>query len=248
MTDQQCKRICLWSGPRNVSTAVLYAFHQRGDTRAVDEPLYGHYLHHSQAPHPHAPELRAKLNNDGAAVIRDLVLGQVDRPILFLKMMAHHLPGLDPSFLDQTTGVILIRDPREVLATLSIQIPKATMADAGYDQQVRLLQRFPDMPVVDARELLLNPRAVLQELCRRIGIAFDPAMLSWPAGEKSCDGPWAPHWYHNVHQSTGFAPYRPSEKVLPKNLQPLLAQCQPLYQTLLERAIRAPATGDLSND
>ncbi|MFK7957189.1 MAG: hypothetical protein AB8B96_13925 [Lysobacterales bacterium] len=244
MTSAHCKRICLWSGPRNVSTAVLYAFHQRADTHAVDEPLYGHYLRYSGAPHPHAPELVNQLDCDGSRVLRDVVLAPWEKPLLFLKMMAHHLPGLDDGFLDQTIGVILTRQPREVLATLSIQIPEATMADAGYDQQVRLLERYPDMPVLDARELLLDPAAVLKALCQRIDIAFDPAMLSWPAGEKTCDGPWAPHWYHNVHQSTGFAPYNPSKKVMPESLEPLLAECQPLYQTLLAQAIRAPKNKD----
>ncbi len=244
MTSAHCKRICLWSGPRNVSTAVLYAFNQRVDTIAVDEPLYGHYLQHSGARHPHADELVNALDCDGPRVLRNVVLGPCDKPVLFLKMMAHHLPGLDDAFLDQTTGVILTREPREVLATLSIQIPQATMADAGYDQQVRLLRRYPDMPVLDAKELLRDPAYVLSELCRRINIGFDPAMLSWPAGVKTCDGPWAPDWYHNVHRSTGFAPYKPSVKVMPQSLEPLLAQCQPLYQTLRAQAIVAPVTKD----
>ncbi|MEM7705993.1 MAG: sulfotransferase family protein [Pseudomonadota bacterium] len=240
MNSGHCKRICLWSGPRNVSTAVLYAFDQRQDTVAVDEPLYGHYLSTSGADHPGAEKILPLLEHDGEKVIRETVLGPCEKPVLFLKLMAHHLPGLDRAFMDHTSNVILTRNPREVLATLRFQVKHPTMADAGYDQQVALLERYPGMPVLDAKQLLLNPAAVLRELCDRLSLRFNEAMLSWPEGPKACDGPWAPYWYHNVHKSRGFAPFQPSAKIMPAELEPLLKECQPLYETLLERAIRAP--------
>ncbi|MEM9533728.1 MAG: sulfotransferase family protein [Pseudomonadota bacterium] len=239
MGETHCKRICLWSGPRNVSTALMYAFDQRADTTCLDEPLYGHYLRASGAPHPGAPDVIADMEADGEKVIREQVLGPVATPVLFCKMMAHHLFDLDEAFLARTYNVILTRQPREVLATLSIQIPDTRMRDAGYDQQVRLLREYPATPVLDARELLLNPERVLTRLCEQLDLPFDPGMLSWPAGPKACDGVWAPHWYHNVHRSTGFAPYAPSTKVMPDHLGPLLAHCQPLYETLSAAAIRA---------
>ncbi len=234
-----CKRICLWSGPRNVSTALMYAFAQRADTHCVDEPLYGYYLHASGARHPGAEVVLAEMEHDGARVVREVVLGPCERDVLFLKMMAHHLPGLDWGFLDQTDNVILTRDPREVLASLVKQVPKPTLRDTGYSEQVRVLERFPDTPVVDARELLTDPAAVLAELCRRLGLEFDPGMLTWPPGPKSCDGVWAPHWYHNVHRSTGFQPYRPKTRPLAAALEPLETECRPLYEILYAQAIRA---------
>lgn len=234
-----CKRICLWSGPRNVSTALMYAFAQRPDTRCVDEPLYGHYLEVSRARHPGADEVVRALDTDGERVVRDVVLGPSQRPVLFLKMMAHHLVGLDWGFLDKTVNVILTRDPREVLASLVHQVPRPALRDTGYDQQVRVAERYPDAPVIDARELLLDPAGVLAELCRRLGLRFDPGMLRWPPGPKDCDGVWAPHWYHNVHRSTGFQPYRPKSRPLNPKLEPLLAECRPLYESLYARAIRA---------
>ncbi len=237
--NDQCMRICLWSGPRNVSTALMYAFAQRGDTRCVDEPLYAHYLAVSGARHPGDDEVLAAMDRDGERVVREVVLGPCDREVKFLKMMAHHLVGLDWGFLDSTANVILTRDPREVLASLVHQVPEPALRDTGYDQQVRLAERFPEAPIVDARELLLDPAGVLAELCRRLGLAFDEAMLSWPPGPKACDGVWAPHWYHNVHRSTGFKPYRPKKRPLPSVLEPLLAECRPLYETLYARAIRA---------
>ncbi len=234
-----CKRICLWSGPRNVSTALMYSFAQRADTRCVDEPLYGHYLEVSGARHPGGDEVVRALDTDGERVVREVVLGPSERPVLFLKMMAHHLIALDWGFLDQTVNVILTRDPREVLASLVRQVPQPRLADTGYEVQLRLSERFPDAPVVDARELLTDPPGVLAELCRRLSLDFDPGMLSWPPGAKSCDGVWAPHWYHNVHRSTGFQPYRPKTRPLDPALEPLLAECRPLYRTLYARAIRA---------
>ncbi len=235
-----CKRICLWSGPRNVSTALMYAFAQRRDTRCVDEPLYGHYLAVSGAEHPGGADVMSAMDCDGARVVRDVVLGPCEAEVKFLKMMAHHLTGLDWGFLDQTCNVILTRDPREVLASLVSQVPEPELRDTGFAEQVRLLQRFPDAPVVDARELLTDPAAVLAELCRRLGLEFEPGMLRWPPGPKSCDGVWAPHWYHNVHRSTGFQPYRPKTRPLARSLEPLEAKCRPLYEILYAQAIRAP--------
>ena len=240
------KRICLWSGPRNVSTAVMYAFDQRADTRCVDEPLYGYYLDRSDAQHPGRETVLGAMNRDGEAVVRDVILGTSDHRVLFLKQMAHHLRGLDWAFLDQTVNVVLTRDPEEVLPSLTQQVPEATLADTGYDTQVQLMRhlqtRGASPVVLDARELLLDPESVLRELCDRIDLAFDANMLSWPAGPRSCDGVWASHWYHNVHRSTGFAPYRPKTDPFPEHLEPLLAECQPLYQTLYAVALRAPTT------
>lgn len=240
MRSDGVKRICLWSGPRNVSTALMYAFSRRADTTCLDEPLYGHYLFTSGADHPAAEEVMRAMPCDGERIVRQQVLGTVGTDVLFCKMMAHHLVELDLGFLQQVSNVILTRNPREVLATLVRQIPNPTLADTGYETQVELLQQFgPTLPVLDAKQLLLNPQRVLSKLCDRLGIAFDPAMLSWPAGPKPFDGVWAPHWYHNVHQSTGFAPYRPSPKIMPLRLQPLLARCQPLYDRLQSQAITA---------
>ena len=234
-----CKRICLWSGPRNVSTALMYAFAQRPDTGCVDEPLYGHYLRVSGATHPGFETVLGALDQDGDRVVREVVLGPCDRQVLFCKMMAHHLVDLDRGFLDRTVNVILTRDPREVLTSLVVQVPHPRLADTGYAEQVRLLNTFADVPVIDARELLSGPEHVLTELCRRLGLEFDPRMLSWPAGPKTCDGVWAPYWYHNVHRSTSFRAYRPKTRPVAKELEPLLKQCRQHYEILYSQAVRA---------
>ncbi len=235
-------RLCLWSGPRNVSSALLYSFAQRGDTRALDEPLYGHYLRVSGAQHPGREACLDWMRPDGETAIREVVLGPADRPIFFMKQMAHHLVEIDWGFLAETANVLLIRDPEQMLPSLIHQVPEPTMRDAGLELQSRLLEHLlelgQDPPVLDSRELLLDPAGVLRELCERLGIEFDPAMLSWPAGPKAVDGPWAPHWYHNLHRSTGFQTYKAKTEPFPERLRPLLEECRPHYDRLLARAIR----------
>lgn len=235
--------INLWSGPRNVSTALMYSFAQRSDARVLDEPLYGHYLRVSGAEHPAAAEVMAAMDCDGERVMRRILGDPGDRPVLFLKQMAHHLVDLDEGFLDACANVLLIRDPRAMLPSLVRQITRPVLRDTGLERQWRLLadlrRRGQSPPILDARELLLDPAAVLVQLCATLGIPFDPAMLAWPAGPRPEDGVWAPHWYHNVHQSKGFQPYRPWTESFPDALRPLLDECLPIYLELTRDAIRA---------
>ncbi|MGI9271162.1 MAG: sulfotransferase family protein [Woeseiaceae bacterium] len=241
--------ICLWSGPRNVSTALMYSFAQRDDTRVVDEPLYGHYLQVSGADHPGRDEVIANMNCDGDAVMAELleVARQDGSRQLFLKHMAHHLVELELRFLDQVRNVFLIRDPREMLPSLTVQIPHAGLADTGLQRQWQLycaLTEHGQRPIVlDSRELLLDPAAVLRQLCDAIDLRFDDCMLHWPAGPITEDGVWAPYWYHAVHQSTGFATYQ-AKSDFPQKLEPLLEECKPWYDQLFAHAIRATDTGD----
>ena len=243
MAADATKRICVWSGPRNISTALLYSFAQRADTRVVDEPLYGFYLAVSGAEHPGHHELRAILDPNGERVVRATILGPCDRNVLFLKQMAHHLVGdLDWGFFAKTVNVLLTRDPEQMLPSLAVQVPQPTMRDAGYDKLERILDYCESLgqtvPVLDSRDLQNDPEGVLSRLCKRIGIPWDPAMLSWPAGPKPYDGPWAPYWYHNVHKSTGFSPYKAKTEPFPDALKPLLEECAPIYDRLARLAIR----------
>ena len=178
------KPICLWSGPRNVSTALMYSFAQREDIRAVDEPLYGHYLRVSGAPHPGRDEVIAAMNCNGDAVMRELLECQrANQTVsLFLKHMAHHLVDIDRRFLGETRNVLLIRDPREMLPSLNVQLPDAALADTGLKRQWELLVELEDLgqrpAVVDAKELLLDPTGVLSRLCAHLGLAFESGMLN----------------------------------------------------------------------
>ena len=236
-------RLNVWSGPRNISTALMYAFAQRSDTRVIDEPLYGHYLRVSAAKHPGASEVIAAMECHGETVIRDIILGPCDRPVLFMKQMAHHLVEINRDFFGHTHNVLLTRDPIDMLPSLVNQLKIPTLRDTGYKMQAQLLNEFhainQKFPVLDSRELLKNPQHVLTKLCYTLNIPFDPAMLTWKAGPRPEDGIWAKHWYHNVHKSTGFQPYRPKTEPFPDHLRPLLEKCQPYYDQLYAHAIKA---------
>ena len=241
--------ICLWSGPRNVSTALMYSFAQRRDVRVVDEPLYGHYLRVSGADHPGRQDVIDAMNCDGDAVIRDLLRQQSldSSRVLFIKHMAHHLRDLDLEFLRETRNVFLVRDPREMLPSLAVQLPRASLPDTGLQRQWELFDemanRDQNPAVLDSRELLLNPESVLRQLCAHLDLEFDPGMLNWDAGARMEDGVWAPHWYHAVHKSTGFATYQ-AKTDFPTHLQALLEECLPWYEKLYKHSLRASAAGE----
>ncbi len=236
------RRICAWSGPRNVSTALMYAFAQRADTRVVDEPLYAHYLAATGVDHPGREAVLAAQSSSAEKVVREVILGESNRPVLFVKNMAHHMIGVDRGFLSELTNVFLIRDPRDVLTSLVQTISRPTLRDTGYGMQHELFEHVTwelgrDPIVIDARELRNRPRAVLSEACERAGIGFDPAMLSWEAGPIPEDGVWAEHWYDAVHASTGFLPYREKEAEVPERLSGLLEECLELYDRMAAQAI-----------
>lgn len=235
-------RISLWSGPRNVSTALMYSFRQRSDTTVVDEPLYAYSLDRFDIDHPGREEVLTAQDTDGERVVRNVILGPVATPVVFFKNMARHLEGLDRAFLSELHNVILTRDPAEMLPSFIKQVPEPDLDMTGLPMQTILLDAVlgqdDDPLVLDARLLLTDPASVLGELCERIGISFDEAMLSWPPGPVPEDGVWAPYWYDSVHRSTGFAPYRAKEEAVPEHLQALLAQATPLYERLLAYAIR----------
>ena len=243
----QTKRICLWSGPRNVSTALMYAFAQRSDTQVIDEPLYGHYLHRkygadaTNSTHPGTPEVLASMSTDATVVIRDVILAPCDKPVLFMKQMAHHLIDIDLSFLQRTYNVFLIRDPQEMLPSLAKIIGTPTLADTGLKTQHDLLFSLraagQSPPILDAQLLLEDPRGVLAQLCERLGLAFEVSMLSWETGGNAADGVWAPYWYTNVHRSTGFAPYRPKSEPFLSELAEVLSACSAYYEVLRADAI-----------
>jgi hypothetical protein len=222
----------------------MYSFAQRRDTTVVDEPLYGHYLAKMPAfsYHPGAEEIVATMENDGKKVI-DMMLGDFPTPIVFFKQMTHHLVHLDWSFMSQMVNIILTRDPIEMLLSYVKNVDTPTLADVGYAAHGRVLdylqERGQVVTVLDSKQVLLNPRGVLQKLCEQIGIAFDEAMLTWEQGARPEDGVWAKYWYDNVHRSTSFAPYRPKNSPFPPHLEPLLAECQPYYERLQSLTIKA---------
>lgn len=240
-------RIECWSGPRNISTAFMYAWAQRSDTTVVDEPLYAAYLARFDRGHPMTDRVLADQSHDPRHVVDEVILGPVDTPVVFHKQMAHHLRGVPSTVLTdvlaRTANILLTRAPADMLRSLSVQLPDCDIDDTGLPEQVDLLDRIlaesaTDPIVIDSQALLRDPPAVLAAVCDRLGLGFDPAMLSWPAGPKPYDGVWAPAWYANVHASTGFGPPRQTvDDPLPDRLDAILEAAQPMYDRLAEFAI-----------
>jgi len=236
------KRICLWSGPRNISTALMYSFAQRTDTKVVDEPLYGHYLKTTNADsyHPGAKEILSTMETNGSKVIQQ-ILGTHDKQVVFFKHMTHHLVDLDLSFLSKTINVILTRNPVDMLPSYDKAIKNPEMKDVGYQAHLDLilnLEKLGQEPIIiDSKDIQENPELKLSLFCKKLGIPFEKSMLKWTAGPIPEDGCWAPYWYDNVHQSTGFQPYRPKKDIFPPHLKSLLDQCLPIYEQLNKRKL-----------
>ncbi len=236
------KRISLWSGPRNISTTLMYSFAQRKDTQVFDEPLYGYYLKNSHAKkyHPGAEEIINTMETSGEKVV-EMMLTHSEKPVLFYKNMTHHLlPGLDRGFLKELTNVILTRDPVEMLPSYAEVVETPTLEDVGYKMHVELVEQLHQLNlpviVIDSKAVLLNPEKQLEKLCDAIGIPFDPAMLRWTPGARPEDGYWAKYWYTNIHKSSGFIPYHPKTTSFPEKLKPLLEECMPFYEKLVRLA------------
>ena len=236
------KIIHLISGPRNLSTALMYSFAQRGDTTVIDEPFYAHYLLVTGIDHPGREDTIASMPSD-TDQIQQSFFNFDDTPVLFLKDMAHHLIEMDLSFLDKVTNLFLIRNPHQLIASFAEVIKSPTMQDIGLQQEWELFQKISQVngqpPVVlDSGDLLRDPEHMLHALCDALDIPRDPRMRSWPAGPRPEDGTWARYWYKGVHRSTGFAQRASSGRPLPEHCQPLYEEALPYYHQLSQYAIK----------
>ena len=237
-------RIAMWSGPRNISTAMMYSFHNRDDCYASDEPLYANFLLSTGTPHPDAQEVIESHETDLDAVISGLT-GPIPegKSIWYQKHMCHHISDeSDLSWIDGLTNCFLIRDPREVLLSLSKITDVLDLRVTGLTQQIRILNHvysksgeYP--PIIDSRDVLENPRKTLSSLCGCVGIPFSEDMLSWDPGPRDCDGIWAKNWYSSVWGSSGFMPYSPREGELSPELSAVLEEANPIYEELRSRRI-----------
>jgi hypothetical protein len=231
-------RIAMWSGPRNVSTALMRSFGARPDTVVVDEPLYAHYLAVTGIDHPGKAEILTSQPTDWAEVAAALT-GPVPQgaDVYYQKHMTHHLlPGTGREWIGKLDNAFLIRDPAHVVASYAKVRDQPTLADLGYVQQAELWRSFGG-PVMDSADLLRDPRATLTRLCHALGIPFREEMLSWPAGRRDTDGVWAPYWYASVEASTGFAPYAEKAADVPDRLRGLVSEAMVFYEELAAHAI-----------
>ncbi len=240
-------RIAMWSGPRNVSTAMMRSFENRADTSVIDEPFYAAYLVESGVDHPMRAESIASQPNDWREVVRQIT-GPVPaaRAIWYQKHMTHHmLPSFGRTWIAQCRNAFLIRAPEDVLTSYAQKRPDVALEDIGFVQQSELFDAQAQRmgfapPVLHADDVLANPRVALSALCVALDIPFSERMLSWPAGKRATDGVWAPVWYASVERSTGFArPKHQGHKPLSDDLRKLSDRARPHYERLEKFRLRA---------
>ena len=236
----------MWSGPRNISTAMMRSWGNRADTAVIDEPFYAYYLRATGKKHPGADEVMAGGETDWRNVV-DQVTGSVPngKTIFFQKQMTHHLlPEVDRQWLSAVTNCFLIRDPAEVITSyIKKNDVDLALEDLGFVQQAEIFNWVSqntkqEAPVIDARDVQQNPKRMLEMLCRAIGVEFDEAMLSWPPGLRESDGVWATHWYSEVARSTSFQPYRPKNEAVPERMREVHERCRECYERLYACRLR----------
>jgi Sulfotransferase domain len=239
-------RIAMWSGPRNLSTAMMRSFGARADTHVTDEPFYGAYLKETGDPQPMAADVVADMDTDWSSVARSMCgPSPTNAPVWYQKHMAHHMVG--PIAHDDLPGLrhaFLIRDPARVVASYANKRVAVRPEHLGTAKQVEFFDREADRlgqapPVVDSADILDNPAAILALLCGALGIAWDPAMLSWKSGIHATDGIWASHWYDAVAASTGFGPPDPARPVLDAEERLVAEACTASYEYLSQYKIMA---------
>lgn len=229
--------IAMWSGPRNISTAMMYSFGNRADCVAWDEPFYGFSLMHRGNDHPMRDEIIAASECNWEKLVATCT-APVTKAISYQKHMTHHMErGFDRSFILKLTSAFLIRSPEQVLASYTQKWLEASLQAIGFVEQAEIFDMVANHlgyapPVIESDQVLANPRKTLTKLCQALKIPFDEAMLKWPKGPKSFDGVWAPHWYNSVWQSEGFA--APSDRtiVLSSELESIADQARPYYEKL----------------
>ena len=238
-------RIAMWSGPRNISTAMMRAWGNRADTAVVDEPFYAYYLERTGKKHPWAEEVIKEGETDWRNVAAQLTKEPVPngKRIYFQKQMTHHLlPEIDRVWIVDLSNCFLIRDPREVILSYIKKNPDPKLEDLGFVQQWEIFDFVREHTkvtpaVIDADEVLKNPERMLRLLCDAVGVEFEKAMLSWPAGLRDTDGIWAKHWYDAVAKSTSFEPYKAKEGSVPDSLHDVYEKCCRCYENLYQHRL-----------
>ncbi|XDA98212.1 HAD family hydrolase [Sulfitobacter sp. LCG007] len=230
-------RIAMWSGPRNLSTAMMYSFGARSDFHVMDEPFYGAFLARTGIDHPMRTEILAVHENNPAQVAESFATELAGRPHLYMKHMAHHmLDGFPLGWAEGCVNVHLIRHPARVIASYAAKREHPTLTDIGFEQQARIHATLGGL-IVDSADIRADPERMLRLLCDRIGIAFDASMLNWPAGPRAADGVWAAHWYGAVHRSTRFAGPEGALPELTGEHADLLDQAMPHYRSMWDRRL-----------
>lgn len=244
MTD--AIRISMWSGPRNISTAMMRSFGSRPGCKAVDEPFYAYYLKKTGLDHPMREEVVASQSTDWQTVVREITARlNSDTTMLYIKHMTHHiLPEIDLDWISSHRNCFLIRNPKQVIASYSQKRSQISTDDIGIKRQLEIFEKVQEQSeaapiVIDMEDILKNPEAMTKRLCEKLDLAWDSKMLSWPKGPRPEDGIWARHWYESVENTTGFSPYTPKEITLAPEYMSLYEEQLPYYDQLRAHKIQS---------
>ena len=234
----------MWSGPRNISTALMRSWESRSDTFVIDEPFYAHYLSVTNVDHPGRDEIVQSGETDQSVVSKGLISDIDDScSIYFQKHMTHHMiPSVDREWMKDVVNCFLIRDPKDMILSYTKVNSNLSMHLLGLEEQYELFEYVTKIngrapPVVDSKDILLDPRETLRLLCEKIGVVFSEEMLSWSKGVRDTDGIWAKYWYDNVINSTGFNTYTEKNEVIRDEYLQLYEDCLKIYEKLSKHKI-----------
>ena len=236
--------IAMWSGPRNLSTALMRSFENRTDTTVIDEPFYAHFLKQTNLNHPGRDEIISTQDSNWDSIVKRIT-GPIpqNKSIWYQKHMAqHNLEGCDITWIKNFQNCILIRDPKYVIPSYNKEHSLSDEKLLGYSQQLDLIQMLEDEkgvtpPIFDATDILKSPEQALKKICISVGISFSDKMLKWPRGKRKSDGIWAKYWYGNVENSSGFKPFQKKNIIIDKELIPLYDKCLEGYNSMYEKRI-----------
>ena len=238
-------RIAMWSGPRNISTAMMRSWESRSDTFVIDEPYYAYYLSKTDLDHPGREDVLREGEFDCKRVSHDLINDvKDDCSIYYQKHITHHLlDSIDREWMKSVTNCFLIRDPKDMIISYSRVHPDLNMHLLGLEEQKEIFEYVSNMandipPIIDSKDVLMNPRDILGKFCEKIGVIFSEEMLSWPRGARDTDGNWGKYWYKNVMNSTGFNEYKPKTEDVPERYEELYLECYSLYEKLHKLRIK----------
>ena len=236
--------IAMWSGPRNLSTALMRSFENRTDTIVIDEPFYAHFLKQTNLNHPGRDEIISTQDSNWNSIVKRIT-GPIpqNKSIWYQKHMAQHtLEGCDINWIKNLHNCILIRDPKYVIPSYNKEHSLSDEKLLGYSQQLDLIKMLEDEkgvtpPIFDATDILKSPEQALKKICLSVGISFSDKMLKWPRGKRKSDGVWAKYWYGNVENSSGFKPFQKKNIIIDKELIPLYNKCLEDYNIMYEKRI-----------
>ena len=235
----------MWSGPRNISTALMRSWENRPDCSVVDEPFYACYLKETGLEHPCREQILQNQSHSWQQVIAQLTREEPGTPLFYQKLMTHHmLPGVEMDWCRGLRHCFLIRDPATIIASYLQKMPSVTIDDIGIVRQLELFREIDELTgktpaIIDSDDVLHDPTSVLLQLCKVLDVEFMPReMTHWPPGQRTSDGVWAGHWYHSVEESTGFMPWRERKVGLAEEQQALADDMQDYYQQLAQHRIK----------